>query len=63
MGSGVISSSPLPLVYHNTIVEHLRGDGGGGGGSGVISSSPLPLVYHNNSRIPHRGGGSGEWGD
>ena len=43
MGSGVISSSPLPLVYHNMIVEHLIGEGG----SGVISSSPLPLVYHN----------------
>ena len=30
MGSGVISSSPLPLVYHNTIVEHLIGEGGSG---------------------------------
>ena len=29
MGSGVISSSPLPLVYHNMIVEHLIGEGGG----------------------------------
>ena len=46
MGSGVIRSSPLPLVYHNTIVEHLIGDGGVGG-SGMISSSLLPLVYHN----------------
>ena len=27
-GSGVISSSPLPLVYHNIIVEHLIGEGG-----------------------------------
>ena len=42
----VINSSPLPLVYHNMIVEHLIGEGGGSGG-GVISSSPLPLVYHN----------------
>ena len=39
MGSGVISSSPLPLVYHNMIVEHLIGGEGGGVGSGVISSS------------------------
>ena len=31
MGSGVISSSPLPLVYHKRIVEHLIGKGGGGG--------------------------------
>ena len=28
---GVISSSPLPLVYHNTIVEHLIGEGRVGG--------------------------------
>ena len=41
----MISSSPLPLVYHNRIVEHLMVEGGLG--SGVISSSPLPLVYHN----------------
>ena len=40
----MISSSPLPLVYHNMIVEHLIR--GGGWGSGVINSSPLPLVYH-----------------
>ena len=26
----IISSSPLPLVYHNMIVEHLIGEGGGG---------------------------------
>ena len=39
----MISSSPLPLVYHNRIVKHLIGEGG----SGVISSSALPLVYHN----------------
>ena len=45
MGSGVISSSLLPLVYHDMIVEHLIGEGGVG--RGVISSSPLPLVYHN----------------
>ena len=29
--SGVISSSPLPLVYHKRIVEHLIGEGGGEG--------------------------------
>ena len=56
MGSWVISSSPLPLVYHNMIVEHLMGRRGGGG-SGVISTSPLPLLYHNRGRTPHRGGG------
>ena len=28
VGSGVISSSPLPLVYHNRIVEHLIGEEG-----------------------------------
>ena len=39
----MISSSLLPLVYHNTKVEHLIGEGGG---SGMISSSLLPLVYH-----------------
>ena len=44
-GVGLISSSPLPLVYHNRIVEHLIG--GGEGGNGMISSSLLPLVYHN----------------
>ena len=31
-GSGVNSSSPLPLVYHNRIVEHLIRGGGGGWG-------------------------------
>ena len=40
------SNSPLPLVYHNMIVEHLIGVGGGSGG-GVNSNSSLPLVYHN----------------
>ena len=51
----MISCSPLPLVYHNMIVEHLIGEGGG---SGVISSSPLPLVYHNRIvDTSHRGGG------
>ena len=62
MGSWVISSSPLPLVYHNMIVEHLIGEGGVG--SGVISSSPLPLVYH-NMIVEHLigEGGRGEWGD
>ena len=57
MGSGVISSSPLPLVYHNRIVEHLIGEGG----SGVISSSQLPLLYHSRI-VEHRigeGGGVG----
>ena len=39
----MISSSPLPLVYLNRIVEYLIGEGG----SGMISSSLLPLVYHN----------------
>ena len=57
---GVISSSPLPLVYHNRIVEHLIGEGGLG--SGVISSSPLPLVYHNRI-VEHLIGEGGEWGD
>ena len=55
----MISSSPLPLVYHNMIVEHLIGEGVG---SGVISSSPLPLVYHNRIVEPLIGDG-GEWGD
>ena len=56
----MISSSPLPLVYHNRIVEHLIGEGGGGG-SGVISSSPLPLVYHNRivEHLIGEGGGVG----
>ena len=40
----MISSSPLPLVYHNRIVEYLIGEGGG---SGMISSSLLQLVYPN----------------
>ena len=39
----MISSSLLPLVYHNRIEEHLIG----GGGSGVISISSLPFLYHN----------------
>ena len=53
----MISSFPLPLVYHNRIVEHLIGEGGGGGG--VISSSPLPLVYHNRivEHLIREGGG------
>ena len=55
----MISSSPLPLVYNNRIVEHLIV---GGGGSGVISSSPLPLVYHNRI-VEHLIGEGGEWGD
>ena len=51
------SSSLLPLVYHDMIVEDLIGEGG----SGVISSSPLPLVYH-NTIVEHLigEGGSGE---
>ena len=58
---GVICSSPLPLVYHNRIVEHLIAEGGGVGGSGVISSSKLPLVYHN--RLVEHLIGEGEWGE
>ena len=58
MGSWVISSSPLPLVYHNMIVEHLIGEAWVG--SWVISSSPLPLLYHNR-RVEHLIG-EGEWG-
>ena len=53
----MISSSLLPLVYPNRIVEHLIG---WGGGSGVISSFPLPLVYHN--RIVEHLIGEGGWG-
>ena len=51
----MISSFPLPLVYHNMIVEHLIG------GAGVISSSPLPLVYHNRivEHLIGEGGGGG----
>ena len=50
----MISSSPLPLVYHSRIVEDLIGEGGG-----VISSTPLPLLYHNR-RVEHfKGGGIG----
>ena len=58
----MICSFPLPLVYHNRIVEHLIVEGGGGGvgGTGVISSSKLPLVYHN--RLVENLIGEGEWG-
>ena len=56
----MISSSLLPLLYHNRIVEHLIGEGGG---SGVISSSPLPLVYHNRIVEHLIGEGGGEWGE
>ena len=60
----MVSRSPLPLVYHNRIVEHLIGEGVGVGGSGVISSSKLPLVYHNMIVEYLIGeGGRGEWGD
>ena len=52
----MISSSPLPLVYLNRIVEYLIGEGG----SGMISSSLLPLVYHN--RIVEHLIGEGWWG-
>ena len=52
----MVSSSLLPLVCHNRIVEHLFC----GGGSGVISSFPLPLVYHN--RIVEHLIGEGWWG-
>ena len=38
----MISCSTLPLVYHNRIVEHLIGEGGGG--SGVLNSFPLPNI-------------------
>ena len=58
----MISSSPLPLVYLNRIVEYLIGEGG----SGMISSSLLPLVYRgggHNRIVEHLfcggGGGSG----
>ena len=53
----MISSSLLPLVYHDMILEHLIGECGVG--SGVISSSPLPLLYHNR-RVEIL---IGEWGD
>ena len=56
----MISSSLLPLVYDDMIVEHLIGEGGVG--SGVISSSPLPLVYHNR-RVENLIGVGGNWGD
>ena len=46
-GTGVISSSKLPLVYHNRLVENLIGEGEWGVGSGVSKSFSLPLVYHN----------------
>ena len=61
MESGVISSSPLPLVYHNRIVEHLIGEGGVG--SDVINSFPLPFVYHKMIVEHLIGEGAGEWGD
>ena len=54
----MISSSPLPFLYHNRRVEELIG---GGGGLGVISSSTLPLVYH--SRMVEHLIGEGGWGD
>ena len=60
MGSRVISSSPLPLVYHNTIVEHLIEEWGG---CGMISSSLLPLVYHNTIVEHLIGEGGGKWDD
>ena len=59
MGSGVINSSSLPLVYHNMIVEKSHR---GWGGGGVISSSRLPLVYHNRIVEHLIGEGGGEWG-
>ena len=51
----MISSSLLPLVYHDMVVEHLIGEGG----SGVVSSSPLPLLYHNRivEHVIGEGGG------
>ena len=51
----MIKSSPLPLVYHNMIVEHLIGQGG----AVMIGSSLLPLVYHNRI-VEHFIGG--DWG-
>ena len=60
MGSGVSNSFPLPLVYHNMIVEHLIGEEGG---SGVISSSLLPFVYDDRIVEHLIGEGGGEWGD
>ena len=36
MGRGVINSSPLPLVYHKMIVEHLIGEVAGGVGRLVV---------------------------
>ena len=54
------SSSPLPLVYHNRMVETSHRGGGVGSGGGVISSSPLPLVYHN--MIVEHLIGEGRWG-
>ena len=53
----MINSSPLPLLYHSRIVEHLIGEGGG-----VISSSPLLFLYHNR-RVEHLIGEGTEWGD
>ena len=51
----MISSSLLPLVYHDMVVEHLIGEGR----SGVVSSSPLPLLYHNRivEHVIGKGGG------
>ena len=37
--SGMISSSPLPLVYHLNMNSRISHRGGGGSG-GMISSSP-----------------------
>ena len=54
----MISSSPLPLLYHNRMI---RTSHRGGGGSGVISGSPLPLVYHNRI-VEHLIGEGGELG-
>ena len=56
----MINTSPLPLVYHNMLVEHLIGEGEVG--SGVINSSSLPLVYHNMIG-EHLIGVGGGWGD
>ena len=55
----MISSSPLALLYHNMIVEHLIGEGGRVG-TGVINSSPLPLLYHSRIVEQQMGGGGGD---
>ena len=57
MGTGMIISSPLPLLYLNRIIEHLIGVVGGVG-TGMINSSALPLLYQNRI-VEHLIGGVG----